>query len=139
MPAEEAQLTLPFGPMYNRDLLSNHWLEHRLPLEPEWNELQERANHFAQRLLELWQTEKDRVELYGDEAGLEEKFIQPVFEALGWKLKYQAYLRGREPDYALFLTNEDLDAALSAGRTSENFWSPCTLLADGKGLACEPR
>ena len=132
LPSEEFQLTLPFGPVHNRDLLSNHWLEHRLPLEPEWQELRESARRLAQRLLELWQVEKDRVELYGNEAGLEEKFIQPVFEALGWKLKYQAFLRGREPDYALFLTDGDLNAALTAGRTNEDFWSHPALVADAK-------
>jgi hypothetical protein len=30
---------LPFGALRNSDLLSNHWLEHRLPLEPEWTDL----------------------------------------------------------------------------------------------------
>lgn len=48
--------------------------------------------------------ESTRVALCGDEAGMEEKFIQPVFENLGWHLKYQTYLNRREPDYALFLT-----------------------------------
>ena len=130
--ANESQLTLPFGPVHNRGLLSNHWLEHRLPLAPEWQGLLEAARGLAQQLLELWHVEKHRVELYGNEAGLEEKFIQPVFEALGWKLKYQTFLRGREPDYALFLTDEDLNAALTAGRTNEDFWSHPTLVADAK-------
>ena len=129
---EEQQFTLPFGPIYNRDFLSNHWLERRLPLEPEWQELREQAKNLAHTLLELWHVEKDRVKLYGDEAGLEEKFIQPVFEALGWRLKYQTYLRGRSPDYALFLTDNNLTTALKAGRNNEEFWSHCTLLADAK-------
>ena len=60
--------------------------------------------------------------LYGDEAGLEEAFIQPVFEALGWKIKYQTFIQHREPDYALFLEERDLDQALAAGRTSARFW-----------------
>ena len=130
--ANESQLTLPFGPVHNRGLLSNHWLEHRLPLEPEWQELLEPARRLAQQLLELWQVEKERVNLYGNEAGLEEKFIQPVFEALGWKLKYQTFLRGREPDYALFLSDEALDAALTAGRTHEDFWAHPIVVADAK-------
>src|SRR4051812_40992965 len=106
------QLQLPFGPIVNREFLSNHWLDHRLPLEPEWSELRPQAIEAAARLLELWNREKNRVERYGDEAGLEEKFIQPVFEILGWQLKYQGYLQGREPDYALFVSDDKLNAAL---------------------------
>ena len=113
-------------------MLSNHWLEHRLPLEPEWDELRNQARDAAEQLLDLWRVEKNRVEKYGNEAGLEEKFIQPVFEALGWSLKYQTFLRGGEPDYALFRDDEKLDAALDAGRTNEDFWSHATLVADAK-------
>lgn len=29
--AVQGQLTLPLGPVVNREFLSNHWLEHRLP------------------------------------------------------------------------------------------------------------
>jgi hypothetical protein len=76
------QLNLPFGPIVNREFLSNHWLDHRLPLEPEWSELRNAATAAAEKLIALWDKEKNRVERYGDEAGLEEKFIQPVFEIL---------------------------------------------------------
>ena len=116
------QLILPFGPIINREFLSNHWLDHRLPLEPEWNELKDAAAHAAEKLIQLWKREKNRVERYGDEAGLEEKFIQPVFEVLGWSLKYQAYLQGREPDYALFKSDDKLNDAIMAGRGNPDFW-----------------
>ena len=125
-------MILPLLPMRNRDFLSNHWLEHRLPLEPEWLEQTEAAQVVLERLLSLWHTEKNRVERYGDEAGLEEKFIQPVFKALGWHLKYQAYLNRREPDYALFLSDDDLTAAINAGRTSQDFWKHAAAVADAK-------
>ena len=77
-----------------------------MPLEPEWQEQRAAAIECLKQLVALWQVEATRVELYGDEAGLEEKFIQPVFAHVGWHLKYQAYLNRREPDYALFLTDE---------------------------------
>src|SRR6185437_1174945 len=80
----------------------------------------------------LWRVQSSRVTLYGDEAGLEEKFIQPVFECLGWHLKYQAYLDRREPDYALFLTDDDLHVALKAGRTNPDFWPAAAAVADAK-------
>jgi hypothetical protein len=129
---DERQMLLPLSPLRNRDFLSNHWLEHRLPLEPEWQEHRAAAGDVLQRLLSLWRLQSSRVALYGDEAGLEEKFIQPVFESLGWHLKYQAFLNRREPDYALFLTDEDLHAAISAGRTNPEFWRPAAAVADAK-------
>ena len=125
-------MLLPLSALRNRDFLSNHWLEHRLPLEPEWQEHTAAAGDLLQRLLSLWRAESARVALYGDEAGLEQKFIQPVFQALGWHLKYQAYLNRREPDYALFLSDDDLHAALSAGRTSPDFWFHAAAVADAK-------
>lgn len=76
--------------------------------------------------------QRKRVEKYGDEQGLEEAFIQPVLRALGWKLKYQTFLQGREPDYALFLDDADLDHALQADRKSPAFWNFPALLADAK-------
>jgi hypothetical protein len=74
------QLELPFGPLRNSALFSNHWLEHRLPLEPEWNELRDEARGVLDRLAELWSEQHDRVEHYGNEQGLEYAFIQPVSE-----------------------------------------------------------
>jgi hypothetical protein len=130
--APNEQMILPLSPVRNRDFLSNHWLEHRLPLEPEWQEYREAANNALNHFLSLWRVESARVALYGNEAGLEEKFIQPVFEILGWHLKYQTFLKGREPDYALFLRDNDLHAALSAGRTSPDFWSHAAAVGDAK-------
>jgi hypothetical protein len=129
---DDQQLVLPLYPLRNSDFLSNHWLEHRLPLEPEWREHAQLAKDVMGEVLTLWKAEKDRVALYGDEAGLEHKFIQPVFEALGWHIKYQSYLNGREPDYALFLSDDALEAALRAGRNNPEFWSHSTLVADAK-------
>ena len=129
---DERQVNLPLSPVHNRDFLSNHWLQHRLPIEPEWRENEDLAKEVLDRLLALWQAEKNRVELYGDEAGLEEKFIQPVFQILGWHLKYQTYLNRREPDYALFLSDDDLTAAISAGRTNPDFWEHVAVVADAK-------
>lgn len=127
-----AQQTLPFGPVHNVGLFSSHWLEHRLELEPEWQELREEASDVLRRLAELWKVQRNRVERYGDEQGLEEGFIQPVLRALGWQLKYQTFVQQREPDYALFLDDAALDAALAAGRTSPDFWATAKVVADAK-------
>jgi hypothetical protein len=126
------QGSLHFGPVVNYGLFSNHWLAHRLLLEPDWQEQEDNATAAMQAINELWRVQRSRVELYGNEQGLEEAFIQPVLRALGWKLKYQAFLQGREPDYALFLDDGAYDAALAAGRTAPAFWTYPAVLADAK-------
>lgn len=126
------QLALPLGALRNRALFSGHWLENRLSLEPEWAELRDEAREVLDGLSELWRVQRGRVDHYGDEQGLEQAFIQPVLERLGWKLKYQTFLQGRKPDYALFVSDEALDAALTSGRNSPDFWKYPTLVADAK-------
>lgn len=91
MPTSAQQMLL-FGPVHNVGLFSSHWLEHRLALEPEWQELREEAGDVLRRLAELWKVQRNRVERYGDEQGLEEGFIQPLLRSLGWQLKLS--LRG---------------------------------------------
>jgi len=130
--ARPRQQLLPFSYVRNRGLFSNHWFENRLPLEPEWNELREEARSALDTLAVLWERERARVERYGTEAQLEQAFIQPVFEALGWKLIYQASLQRQRPDYALFLDDRALDTALAVERTSSDFWRTATLVADAK-------
>jgi hypothetical protein len=100
---KSAQLLLEFNAVRNSDLFSNHWLENRLPLEPEWTEARAEAYAAIETLTELWKVQKKRVEKYDGEQMLEEQFIQPVLRALGWKdrMLYQTFLRGRKPDYAL--------------------------------------
>lgn len=121
-----------FSPVRNRGLFSGHWLEHRLELEPEWTERPEDAGGALAALGVLWKKERNRVEKYGDEQGLEEAFIQPVFKALGWTLKYQTFLQDRKPDYALFADDAALDAALAVDRTAAEFWHPAAAVADAK-------
>lgn len=116
----------------NSNLFSNQWLESRLKLEPEWEQLRGQATDAINRLHELWKTERSRVNKYHDEAPLEQKFIQPVFDILGWKLIYQTYLRKRKPDYALFTTDDSLEASLNEGKKSPKFWLHTTIVADAK-------
>jgi hypothetical protein len=126
------QLSFSFSAIRNSEFLAVHWFENRLSLEPEWQQVQDQVQDFAKSLLKLWSELKHRVELYGNEAGLEHGFIQPVLQLLGWKLKYQTYLQGREPDYGLFADDQALDAALAAGHTNPSFWQHATLVADAK-------
>jgi type I restriction-modification system DNA methylase subunit len=125
------QLALPYGPIRNKNLLSNHWLEHRLGLEPEWREFRQAAEDLLTRLGILWKKQKQRVEQY-TEPNLEQKFIHPILDTLGWTFLYQTFLRGRKPDYALFLQDQDLGNALKDGRKSPKFWEHATLVGDAK-------
>lgn len=126
------QLLLPIDYIRNRGLFSNHWFENRLQLEPEWTELKNFSFEALNRLSELWTREKGRVQLYGTEAPLEQAFIQPALEILGWKLIYQTFLQGRKPDYALFANDAAKDAALNVDRRAAEFWSHPTICADAK-------
>ncbi len=130
MPMDQG--SLPFGPVKNSGLFSNHWLTNRLALEPEWSELRDSALEALQEIAELWKTQKNRVAKYRDEQGLEAGFIMPVLYALGWKLKYQTLLEDRKPDYALFLDDQALQAAIDAGRNAPEFWNHPAALADAK-------
>jgi type I restriction-modification system DNA methylase subunit len=129
---ENPQLNLPLGAVRSKELFSSHWLQHRLRLEPEWNGQRVEAQAVLERIAELWNVQRARVAQYGAEQPLEEGFIQPVLRELGWKLSYQTYLRGREPDYALFTTDALLDSALAAGRLSADFWTYPSVVADSK-------
>lgn len=126
------QLTLELSPFRNRNFLSNHWLEQRLPREPEWGERRDESQRALAGLQRLWSVQAGRVSLYGNEAGLEQGFIQPVFEILGWRFKYQTFLDGRQPDYALFTGEAELEAALLAGRSEPGFWRNAAMVADAK-------
>jgi hypothetical protein len=128
----EYQENLPLGPLINRDLFSNHWLKARLPMEPDWAQCKGAAKQTLEQLGDLWRIQRDRVVQYGDEQGLEEAFIQPVLRALGWTLKYQPHLKGRDPDYALFIDESSLEAALQESRTAPEFWNFATVVADSK-------
>lgn len=126
------QLSLSLGRVRNSELFSNHWLKRRLPLEPEWTEYLQLATDVLARLLALWREQRPRVDHYGNEQSLEQAFIQPVLQTLGWKLIYQAHLRGRRPDYALFSDDAALDASLKVNRLSPEFWNHPVMLADAK-------
>ncbi len=95
-------------------------------------EYQQLGTEVLGKLLALWREQRSRVDQYGNEQSLEQAFIQPVLQALGWKLIYQTHLRGRRPDYALFFDDTALDASLKANRLSPEFWNYPAMLADAK-------
>ncbi len=121
-----------FGPWRNSGLFSADWLKNRLPMEPEWEHFQSEAVEFTSFLFDFWKIQKSRVAKYGSEATLEQAFIQPIFDKMGWTLKYQTHLDGRKPDYALFVSESDYDNALNVDSQSDEFWSFPVVVADAK-------
>jgi hypothetical protein len=49
MPAPE-QLSFSFSAIRNSELLAVHWIENRLPLEPEWQIVSDQMHEFADNL-----------------------------------------------------------------------------------------
>jgi hypothetical protein len=125
------QLPLPFGPIRNRNLFSNHWIEHRLQREPEWTEFRRTAHGLLRQFATLWIEQRDLVGEYA-EASLEQAFIQPILTGLGWKFLYQAPVRSRRADYALFFNESDHAAAVHDGRNAPEFWERAALVGDAK-------
>ena len=124
--------SLLFGPVRNSELFANHWLDRRLPLEPEWRERRDAARECLDRIAKLWAEQEELVAKYGAEASLEKAWIQPVLDAMGWPLISQTFVKGRKPDYALFLDKARLRNAVNAGRNEPSFWEHPTIVADAK-------
>ena len=105
--AHQPTLLSFISPVQNRGVFSSHWLENRLNLEPDWDESAEDAIDALRAVLEaLGEGTQAGCEVWR-RAGARKGFHQPVMECFGWRLKYQTYLQGREPDYALFLSEAD--------------------------------
>lgn len=126
------QAALNFSALRNSELFSAHWLELRLPLEPEWRELSEDAARALDEVYSIWARERANLPLYQSEAALENSFIQPILRALGWSYIHQPTLNGRRPDYALFTDDEARSAALQSGQHEDAFWSHAAVVADAK-------
>lgn len=108
MTEPERQLELALGPFQNRRLFSEHFLRERLPEWPEFAEF-DTSERFEQ-LAALWERERAGLQT-ANEAQTEERWVQPVLRALGFEYTVQLGLlvgtSRRQPDYALFLTDEE--------------------------------
>jgi hypothetical protein len=58
----DVQQHFGYSPVRNKALFSSHWLENRLRLEPEWDELRDEAIAVLTKLAKLWTVQKSRVE-----------------------------------------------------------------------------
>ncbi len=96
----------------NSRLFSHDFLEERLPKLPEWQIHKDELKAAKEKLQDLFQ----RALPATSEAGLEEELIRPILsDVLGFSYLVQPsakiFKTHRQPDYALFLTKEEKQAA----------------------------
>jgi hypothetical protein len=103
------QLCFPFA--HNQGLFSQNYLDTRLRLLPQWSEWEPRARTAFDEVRRVHERAKGANLGLGEESQLEEQFIRPVLQALGFNFDVQpkSTHRGghKRPDYALFLSNDD--------------------------------
>lgn len=146
-----------FGPgrttlyYFNKGLFSDPFLEDRLPnlqkyytggvakfLNQYWNVDDfetDRFNKSFQRLLDKWHELDEEPQKYcKNEAQLEEHWIRPIFELLGWTYEVQDKIerRGKKqwPDYTLYDSKESWKKSRNSSQ-SEKFFHAQTV-ADAK-------
>ena len=97
------QIELPFGPVHNLRLFSEHSLEDRLPGWPEFRAIPVEALRGAASALACGAFRTR----YGQRGPDQERFVKPVLRALGFAYTVQADVPSasgrRQPDYASFL------------------------------------
>jgi hypothetical protein len=116
----------------NKPLFSQHYLEHRIQECPEWQA--EVAVGFD-ALKKLYLSKKDLLPTLS-EAQTEDVFIKPVLDILGFSNIPQVTTRGKgraeRPDYALFTSEADRDAAYPLQSDESAFYGRVRAIAEAK-------
>ena len=120
----------------NQNLFSTNYLQHRLPASDLWKEQKEKAAATYGEISKAYESIKSLKLGPGEEAELENKFIQPVLTALGYAYhvqpRAQRGLRKKVPDYALFKDEESYRAARKVKDTPEQFFSQSLTILEAK-------
>ncbi len=116
----------------NKPLFSKHYLEHRIQECPEW-QVDVAAGFEALKTLYL--SKKSLLPTLS-EAQTEEVFIKPVLDILGFSHIPQVTTRGKgraeRPDYALFTSETDRDAAYALQTNEPAFYARVRAIAEAK-------
>lgn len=117
----------------NQNLFSNNYLEHRLPNTDLWKEQKEKISDVFDVIKKAYNETKTLKLGPGEEAGLEDKFIRPVLQALGYEWDVQPTtkrgLKKKRLDYALFKDKASLtDARKEKDNLVRFFKHPVTIL-----------
>ncbi len=117
----------------NRELFSNYYLDNLLPETDRWNEVDEEELRSAyKKIKELYEEHKEYIHTYQEDF-LEDKFIRPIFEELGFEYGTREQLKDKQrfPDYGLF---EDVEARQNAykNKDKEDFYKNAITIAEAK-------
>jgi type I restriction-modification system DNA methylase subunit len=130
MPARD-QLALAVGASQNRNLFPDHFLEDRLPEWPEYAELD--PSKLFDGLLTIWERERELLPTFNEEQ-TEDRLIRPILGELGFHYTTRPTMavggRRREPDYALFLSEEE--RAESERRSGQSRYALAAALLEAK-------
>jgi len=120
------------GDMQAKTLFSHHYLRHRLPDHPEW---QEDPRSVFEAVRALWQKARKHGDSW-NEAQTEEEFVKPVLELLGWSYIVQPKAKkgGKvsRPDYALFPDEKTRDEAYRYQGQDAPFYNRALAIAEAK-------
>lgn len=120
----------------NQNLFSNNYLEHRLPSTALWIEQKENALKTFKVIQESYESIKTLKLGPGEEAELENKFIQPILSALGYAYHVQPVaqrgLKKKRPDYALFKDPDSYKTARKLKESPDRFFSHCLTILEVK-------
>ncbi|MEA5518089.1 Eco57I restriction-modification methylase domain-containing protein [Limnoraphis robusta] len=120
------------GQKPNKPLFSQHYLKHRLQESPEW---QVDVEAEFQKLKQLYVSKKSLLPKLS-EAQTEDVFIKPALDLLGFSNIPQVVTRGKgraeRPDYALFNSESDRDAAYPLQSDETAFYGRVSAIAEAK-------
>jgi hypothetical protein len=120
------------GQKPNKPLFSQHYLEHRIQACPEW-QIDVAVGFEALKKLYL---SKQALLPTLSEAQTEDVFIKPALDILGFSHIPQVTTRGKgraeRPDYALFISEPDRDAAYSLQNDEPAFYARVQAIAEAK-------
>lgn len=131
-----SQLDIGLTPYKNRGIFADHFLKTRLNDLTEWHNDDGLADAFK-AVLALFHTRGAKFSPAVNEAQTEEDFVRPVLDILWGRERYQTQVTipnvdaRRQPDYALFTTAADRDAAHARLGTAE-YWKGVPCLGDAK-------
>ncbi len=117
------QLPLTHSSYNNQSLFSDHYLDDILRADKAWNAAIPQAQAFLVWLRDLYAQEKDQLAGY-NEAQLEGKWFEPIFERLGHVWQEQAIIPAfkggiKKPDYAFFPDEDARKTAVSLQNSTE--------------------
>lgn len=120
----------------NQNLFSNNYIENRLTSSALWNAQKDKAAIVFEEIKTAYDAIKALQLGSGEEAGLEDKFIRPVLNALGFEWDVQPTTergtRKKRPDYALFSDRAVHETARKDKFDSSRFFSQALTILEAK-------